>query len=104
MGLDIGDCPARWAGSFVEAIDHLCRTIANDPGNDAEKNREDRYRYGEAPPWAAGPETWFEIILLTVEIEFFVVVVGGDAHERAIERKSVGAGKRGIVSEDLGGQ
>src|SRR3546814_8520807 len=83
----IGDCPARWAGSFVEAIDHLCRTIANDPGNDAEKHREDRYRYGEAPTWAAGPETWFEIILLIVEIEFFVVVVGGDAHERAITSK-----------------
>src|SRR3546814_17929000 len=63
IGLDIGDCPARWAGSFVEAIDHLCRTIANDPGNDAEKHREDSYRYGEAPTWAAGPETWFEIIL-----------------------------------------
>src|SRR3546814_5753164 len=78
---------ARWAGSFVEAIDHLCRTIANDPGNDAEKHREDRYRYGEAPTWAAGPETWFEIILLIVEIEFFVVVVGGDAHERAITSK-----------------
>src|SRR3546814_8413532 len=65
--LDIGDCPARWAGSFVEAIDHLCRTIANDPGNDAEKHREDRYRYGEAPTWAAGPETWFEIILRSEE-------------------------------------
>src|SRR3546814_20965696 len=81
------DCPARWAGSFVEAIDHLFRTIANDPGNDAEKHREDRYRYGEAPTLAAGPETWFEIILLIVEIEFFVVVVGGDAHERAITSK-----------------
>src|SRR3546814_756385 len=94
----IGDCPARWAGSFVEAIDHLCRTIANEPGNDAENHREDRNRYGEAPTWAAGPETRFEIIRRIAEIEFFVDVVGGDAHERALRSEEPTSERQSQIS------